>query len=90
MPSALVEFGKDRVLLIKSPAGDFPITIDSFDTEDGKLVIVGRMGVWDARTYVESGEFLRVFGKLLFSPAVLWFAIKAPFTAIFSRKDKSE
>lgn len=73
-------------MLIKSPAGDFPITIDSFETEDGKLVIVGRMGVWDARTYVEAGEFLRVFAKLLFSPSVLRFALKAPFTALFSRK----
>jgi hypothetical protein len=77
-------------LLIKSPAGDFPITIDSFETEGGKLVIVGRMGVWDARTYVESGEFLRVFAKLLFSPSVLWFALKAPLVAMFSKKPASE
>jgi hypothetical protein len=68
-------------LIIKSPAGEFPITIDGFEIEKGELVIVGKMGVWEARTYVGAGEFLRLLGKLILSRAVLLFTLKAPFLA---------
>jgi hypothetical protein len=68
-------------LLIKSPAGEFPITIDRFEIEGSELVIVGKMGVWEARTHVEAGDFLRILGKLFLSPAVLLYALKAPFVA---------
>jgi hypothetical protein len=68
-------------LIIRSPAGEFPMTIDRFDVENGELIIVGRMGVWDARTHVGAGEFLRLLGKLFLSPTVLLYAVKAPFLA---------
>ena len=68
-------------MLIKSPAGEFPITIERFEVEGGELVIVGKMGVWDARTHVGPRDFLSVMGKLVLSPAVLLFALKAPFAA---------
>jgi hypothetical protein len=69
-------------LIIKSPAGEFPMIIDHFEVEGGELVIVGRMGVWDARTHVAAGEFLRLLGKLFLSPTVLLYAIKAPFLVL--------
>lgn len=68
-------------MLIKSPAGEFPITIERFEVEGRDLVIVGKMGVWDARTHVGPRDFLRVLGKLFLSPAVLVYAVKAPFAA---------
>ena len=66
-------------MLIKSPAGEFPITIERFEVEGSELVIVGKMGVWDARTHVGPRDFLSVIGKLFLSPAVLMYALKAPF-----------
>lgn len=69
-------------MLIKSPAGDFPITIDRFEVENGELVIVGRMGVWDARTHVGPSDFLGLLAKLFLSPTVLFYAVKAPFLAL--------
>ena len=72
-------------MLIKSPAGEFPITIDGFEIEKGELVIVGRMGVWDARTHVGAGEFLRLLGKLILSPTVMLYTLKAPFLALRSK-----
>lgn len=75
-------------LLIKSPAGEFPITIERFEIDEGSLVIVGKMGVWDARTYVGPRDFLRVMRKLIFSPAVLMFGLRAPFAA--SREQASD
>ncbi len=68
-------------MLIKSPAGEFPITIERVEVEGRDLVIVGKMGVWDARTHVGPRDFLRVLGKLFLSPAVLFYAVKAPFAA---------
>jgi hypothetical protein len=68
-------------LIIRSPAGEFPITIERFEVEDGALVIVGRMGVWDARTHVGAADFLKLMAKLVLSPAVLLYALKAPFLA---------
>ena len=69
-------------MIIKSPAGEFPITIERFEIEAGDLVIVGRMGVWDARTHVPPRDFLAILSKLLFSPSVLLYAVRAPFLAL--------
>jgi hypothetical protein len=83
--AAIAVWQGNTALLIKSPAGEFPITIDKFQIEGAQLVIVGRMGVWDARTHVDAGEFLMLLGKLLLSPAVILFALKAPFLAVRGR-----
>lgn len=69
-------------MLIKSPAGEFPISIDGFEVEEESLVIVGKMGVWEARTYVGARDFLIILGKLFFSLTVIRFALKAPFMAM--------
>ena len=68
-------------MLIKSPAGEFPITIERFEIEGSELVIVGKMGVWDARTHLTPRDFLHVARKLFFSPAVLLYALRAPFVS---------
>lgn len=73
--------GGNRHVLIKSPAGEFPIEIAKFETEDGYLVMVGKMGVWDARTYITARELLGVVGKLL-SPVVLMYLVRLPFLLI--------
>lgn len=75
-------------MIIKSPAGEFPITIERFEVERDELVIVGRMGVWDARTHVPPRDFFNVLGKLIFSPSVLLYALRAPFFAL-RRKSKA-
>ncbi|MGE3147473.1 MAG: hypothetical protein AB7K04_00205 [Pseudorhodoplanes sp.] len=75
-------------MIIKSPAGEFPITIERFEINQGDLVIIGRMGVWDARTHVPPRDFLSVLGKMFFSPAVLLYALRAPFMAL-RQKDTS-
>lgn len=76
-------------MIIKSPAGEFSITIDRFEIENTELVIVGRMGVWDARTYVSARDFLSVLGKLFLSPAVILYALKAPFLALRQKPNSS-
>ena len=71
-------------MLIRSMAGDFNISIERFETDSGRLVMIGKMGVWDARTYITPRELLGVFGKLL-RPAVLFYILRLPFLA-FAKK----
>ena len=75
-------------MLIKSLAGEFEVTISKFETENGQLVMVGSMGVWDARTYITAREVLRVVGKLL-SPVVLLYLLKMPWLLLTHRPDKT-
>jgi hypothetical protein len=64
-------------VIIKSLAGDFEVTISKFESENGQLVMVGKMGVWDARTYITAREALGVMFKLL-SPVVIFFVLRMP------------
>lgn len=76
-------------MIIKSMAGDFEIEISGFETDGGHLVMVGRMGVWDARTYINAREFLGILLKLL-SPTVVLYALRAPFLALAVQKKPGE
>lgn len=68
-------------MLIKSMAGDFEITIERFETENGRMVMTGRMGVWDARTYMTPRELMMVFGKLL-RPRMIPYLLALPILAL--------
>ena len=65
-------------MIIKSMAGEFDISIDGFEIEGRHLVMIGRMGVWDARTYITGAELLTVLGRLL-RPSVLAGLVTMPF-----------
>lgn len=75
-------------MLIRSGAGEFPIEISKFEVEGDALVIVGKMGVWDARTYVDPGDFFRILAKLFLSPSVFLYVVKAPVLVARRRKHK--
>jgi hypothetical protein len=68
-------------VIIKSMAGEFDISIEGFEVEGRHLVMVGRMGVWDARTYITGTELFTVLGKLL-KPSVLLGLITLPFRRV--------
>jgi len=65
-------------VIIKSMAGEFEISIEGFEIEGRHLIMVGRMGVWDARTYITGAELLTVLGRL-FKPSVIYGIITLPF-----------
>jgi hypothetical protein len=70
-----------RTMKIRSMAGEFEISISSFDVEDDHLVMVGVMGVWEARTYMTPREMVGLLLKTL-TPKVLWFLLKLPFLLV--------
>ncbi len=69
-------------------AGDFEISIQGFETEGGHLVMVGKMGVWDARTYIPPRDLLRLLSKLM-SPSVLLHLVRLPYLLVRERTRES-
>lgn len=72
-------------MLIKSLAGEFEVAVERFDVEGRDLVMVGKMGVWDARMHISAGELLAVFGKLL-RLRVIGFLLRVPFLLLLSSR----
>ena len=71
-------------MLIRSMAGDFVISIKGFEGKNGRLIMVGTMGVWDARTYITPRELVSVLAKLM-RLGILFYILRLPFLA-FARK----
>lgn len=45
---------------VVSGAGEFDITIDKFVNEDRNVVMIGKMGYWEAKLILKPGEALRL------------------------------
>jgi hypothetical protein len=58
---------------IKSRAGNFNMTIDEVGTENGELVLIGKMGVWQAKTYLSAAELEQMLGVLKVNGNVIDF-----------------
>ena len=71
-------------MLIRSMAGDLEISIKGFEVKNGRLIMVGTMGVWDARTYITPRELVSVLAKLM-RLGILFYILRLPFLA-FARK----
>lgn len=69
-------------MLIKSQAGEFEIGISKFELEGDDLVMIGAMGVWQARTHVTPRDAVAILRLLLTSAAVWAFVFKLPFLLI--------
>jgi hypothetical protein len=58
---------------IKSRAGNFNMTIDEVSTENGELVLTGKMGVWQAKTYLSAAELQEMLRQIKISGGVIDF-----------------
>lgn len=61
---------------VESQAGRFILSFDKMEPGEGEIIISGKMGVWDARTHMTLGEFLRLLGMTL-RPRMLGFLVLA-------------
>jgi hypothetical protein len=61
---------------VESQAGRFILSFDRMEPGDGEIVISGKMGVWDARTHMTLGEFLRLL-RMTLRPRMLAFLVRA-------------
>jgi hypothetical protein len=58
---------------IKSRAGNFNMSINEVGTENGELVLTGKMGVWQAKTYLSAGELQEMLREVKISGSVIDF-----------------
>lgn len=65
-------------MLIKSQAGEFEIGISSFEIEGDDLVMIGAMGVWQARTHISPRDAVAMLRVLVGSGAVWTYVFKLP------------
>lgn len=69
---------------ISSRAGNFNMTIDEVTVENGELVMIGKMGVWSAKTMLSAEELGQMLQTMKLSAKVLDFAALFAFRHIVS------
>ena len=63
---------------LDSPLGEMAITFEKCLIEEDRLIIVGKVGVWDSVIRVEKNEIKRLI-KLFLNRKVLCYLLKAFF-----------
>ena len=58
---------------IKSRAGNFNMSVNEVGTENGELVLTGKMGVWQAKTYLSAEELQEMLRTLKIEGSVIDF-----------------
>jgi len=66
-----------------SGAGEFEIGMERLEIRGGRLLLVGKMGVWEAETFIEKGDVRRLL-YLSLNAHVLGWALTLPFRALLS------
>jgi hypothetical protein len=67
-----------------SGAGEFELSVERVEVRDRSLVMIGKMGVWEAETIIEEGELGHLLGVSL-RPRILGWALARPFVALWRR-----
>jgi hypothetical protein len=71
---------------IRSMAGEFDVSIERFESEGNDLVMVGKMGVWEARTYITPGELIHTLVKVVSCRALWLYLLWLPVRLIKTSK----
>ena len=58
---------------IKSRAGNFIMSIDEVEANKGELVMTGKMGVWQAKTYLSVNELIEMLSQVKINANVIDF-----------------
>jgi hypothetical protein len=63
---------------VESQAGKFILSFEEMEPGNREIVITGKMGLWDAKTFMSLSEFVRVL-MMTMRPRMILFLIKALF-----------
>ena len=69
-------------MTVESQAGKFVLSFEEMQPGDGEIVIIGKMGVWQATTHMSLREFLGIL-RMTLTPRMLVFLLKALVTGGF-------
>ncbi len=67
---------------IESAAGEFDFDVTAFETEESALILVGKMGAWEARTEITESDLIKMIGLAVRSGAVWRFSLRLPVLLI--------
>ena len=74
---------------VESQAGKFILSFDRMDPGETEIVITGKMGVWEAKTYMTLGEFLNVL-RMTMRPRMLSFLTRLILRAGRARRGSTD
>ena len=69
-------------MTVESQAGKFVLSFEEMQQGDGEIVIIGKMGVWQATTHMSLREFLGIL-RMTLKLRMLVFLLKALVTGGF-------
>lgn len=64
---------------IESAAGEFDFDIEALNVEGDRIVITGKMGVWEAETSMNRSDMAKMLKLTLGKPAFWLYMLKLPF-----------
>ena len=64
-----------------SGAGEFEISVERIEVRPGSMVLIGKMGVWEAETIIDATD-LGIISRLCARPRVMGWMLRQLFTAI--------
>ena len=61
---------------IESAAGEFGFDVDKLELREDGIVLIGKMGVWEAETTMSSADLRRLLGMVLKKPGAWGYLFK--------------
>ena len=71
---------------IESAAGEFEFHIETLKVTGNDVIIVGKMGVWEAETSMDRDDVLKLLRLTAGNPSFWRFSLKLLPYAVFGRK----
>jgi len=69
---------------IVSAAGEFDISVERVEVRQGDVVLIGKMGIWEAETFIGQEDV----GHLIYvslNPRLIGWVLMQPFAALLRR-----
>jgi hypothetical protein len=69
---------------VVSGAGEFEISVERIELRSGNMVLIGKMGVWEAETFIDTAD-IGTIARLSANPRVLVWMARQPFASLRQR-----
>lgn len=69
---------------VVSAAGEFELSMERIEVRPGAVVLIGKMGLWEAETFIDAADMGRML-RLLSRPRVVLWILAQPFVALARR-----
>ena len=67
---------------IMSAAGEFGFDIESIGVEGDDLILIGKMGVWEATTHVSKSDLIKLLRLMLTNFRIWAYLLRLPLALV--------